>query len=141
MSTYGSRRDRVLENDPHWERLMLKVQSAPTKPRSTEVVSAQPAEEVARLRKADPVNYLLPTGLKWLKSVPEEARPIALATRYARIVNILAQQWNDPPACGAYFDALLVDRRGNRQGFPPAVQTDIRILFEYFIRSSDGPSG
>ena len=114
---------------------MLKVLSAPTKPRSAQVVSPQPVEEVARLRKADPVNYLLPTSLKWLKSLPEDARPVALATRYARIANILAQQWNDPPACGAYFDSLLVDRRGNRQGFPPAVQADIRILLDYFIRS------
>ncbi len=135
MSTYGSRRDRVLDNDPHWERLLLKGLSAPTKPRSAPVVSPQPVEELARLRKADPANYLLPTSLKWLKTLPDEARPVSLATRYARIVNTLAQQWNDPPACGAYFAALLVDRRGNRQGFPPAVQTDLRILLEYFIRS------
>ena len=135
MSNYGSRRDRVSDNDPHWERLMLKVRSSPTRPRSAQVVSPQPAEELARLRKADPVNYLLPTSLNWLRSLPEEARPVALATRYPRIVNTFAQQWSDPPACGAYFDALLVDRRGNRQGFPPAVQGDIRVLLEYFIRS------
>ena len=134
MSTYGSRRDRILDEDP-WERLMLKARSALTKPRSSSVASPQPAGEFARLRKADPINYLLPTSLIWLKSLPEEARPIALATRYARIVNTLAQHWNDHPACGAYFDALLVDRRGNRQGFPPAVLADIRILLEYFIRS------
>ena len=135
MSTYGPRHDRVSDNDPHWERLMLMVRSARAKPRSAQVVSPQPAEEFARLRKADPANYLFPTSLKWLKSLPEEARPVALATRYARIVNNLAHQWNDHDACGAYFDALLVDRRGNRQGFPPAVQADIRILLEYFIRS------
>ena len=135
MATYGSRRDRDLDNDPHWERLMLKMLSGPTKPRSAQVVSPKPAEEFARLRRADPVNYLLPTSLKWLRSLPEEARPVALATRYARIVNTLAQQWNDHPACSAYFAALLVDRRGNRQGFPPAVQADIRILLEYFLRS------
>ena len=62
---------------------MLKVLSAPTKPRSAQVVSPQPVEEVARLRKADPVNYLLPTSLKWLKSLPEDARPVALATNIA----------------------------------------------------------
>jgi len=59
MSTYGPRRDRVSDNDPHWERLMLKVLSAPTKPRSAQVVSPQPVEEVARLRKADPVKLSL----------------------------------------------------------------------------------
>jgi len=134
MSRYGSRHDRVLDDDPHWERLMLKGLSAPTKPLS-QGANPPPAENLARLRRADPANYLLPTSLKWLRSLPEDARPVALATRYARIVNNFAHQWNDHAACGAYFDALLVDRRGGRQGFPPAVQADIRILFEYFLRS------
>jgi hypothetical protein len=142
MSGYGSRRDRVLDDDPHWERLMIQGLSTPTKPRPAQVVSPEPAENFARLRKAKPANFLLPASVKWLKSVPEEARPVALATRYARIVNNLAQEWNDPAACGAYFDALLVDRRGSRQGFPAAVQGDIRILLDYFLRSRiDTPSG
>jgi len=135
MSFYGSRRDRSLDDDPHWEQLMLKGIGRPRPPESAHVNEPQPAPDVARLRKANPVNYLLPTSLNWLKSVPEEARPVALATRYARVVNSLAQQWNDRAACDAYLDALLVDRRGNRQGFPTVVQADIRILREYFLRS------
>ena len=142
MSFYGSRRDRSLDNDPHWERLMLKGSASPgsgvsTPPQShsAQEVKPQSAQEVARLRKANPVNSLLPSSLKWLKSVPEQARPVALATRYARIVNVLVQHWSDPDACGAYFDALLIDRRGNRQGFPAAVKSDIQILREYFLHS------
>ena len=151
MAMYGSRRDRSLDDDPNWERLMLKGIDPPRPPRPAHVTEPQPAhfngpqpahfngpepaQDVARLRKASPVNSLLPTSLKWLKSVPEQARPVALATRYARIVNALAHQWNDDEACRAYFDGLLVDRRGNRQGFPAAVQADIRILQEYFLHS------
>ena len=135
MSLYGSRHDRSLDNDPHWERLMLKGVGVPRPPQPAQVNEPQPAQDVTRLRKADPANRLLPVSLRWLSSVPDKARPQALATRYARIVNLLAQHWNDPDACAAYFDALLVDHRGNRQGFPAVVQADIRILQEYFQHS------
>jgi hypothetical protein len=135
MSIYGSRRDRVLDDDEPWERLMLKGIAPPKPPQSARVNEPPSPEDVARMRKANPANTLLPLSLKWLKSVPEEARPVALATRYARVVNVLARQWNDPAACVKYFDDLLVDHRGNRQGFPVAVQTDIRILHEYFLHS------
>jgi hypothetical protein len=138
MSFYGSRRNRSLDNDLQWERLMLKAVRTPPPPRSQsvqEIKLLQLGSDFAHLRKANPVNNLLPSSLKWLKSVPEQARPVALATRYARIVNVLAQHWNDPSACSAYFDDLLIDRRGNRQGFPTAVASDIRVLREYFLHS------
>ena len=138
MSFYGSRRDRSLDNDPRWERLMLKAVRIPPPQRpsqSTQEIEPPSAQEYAHARKANPANGLLPSSLKWLRSLPEQARPVTLATRYARIVNILAQNWQDPSACAAYFDDLLIDRRGNRQGFPVAVNSDIRILREYFVYS------
>ena len=133
MSIYGSRRVPVYD-DPHWQRLLVEGAGAQSKP-PAQAVGSQPAEDFARLRKADPVNHLLPTSRKWLESLLNEARPVALASSYARIINNFAHQWNDPAACGAYFEALLVDRRGGRQGFPPAIQADIRKLLEYFLRS------
>ena len=91
---------------------------------------------MAGLRKADPVNYLLPVSKRWLDSLPREVRPLSLATKYARIVNLLAQHWNDHDACATFFGHLLFDRRGNRQGFPVAVKSDIRLLQEYFLHST-----
>jgi hypothetical protein len=134
MSTYGSRRDRSLDNDPHWERLMLKAASAPPVPRHVPSAATQDVQDYAKLRKAAPVNKLLPATVDWIRSVPGEVRPVALASRFARIVNLIAQHWNDPDACAAYFDTLLVDRRGNRQGFPAAVTSDLRLLQTYFMR-------
>ena len=134
MSRYGSRHDRVLDDDPHWERLMLKGVSALTKP-TAQPTTPQPAEDFARLRRVNPADFLLPASRKWLQSLPEEVRPVALATSYARIVNNFAHQWNDPLACGAYFDTLLVDRRGGRKGFPRPILADLQTLHEYFVRA------
>jgi hypothetical protein len=135
MSSYGIRRDRLLDNDPHWERLMQKAVSAPRQPQPVHDTTPQPAQNVAGMRKADPVNYLLPASKRWLTSLPSEVQPLALATQYPRIVNLLAQHWDDREACVAFFRHLLLDHRGNRQGFPVAVESDIRTLQEYFLHS------
>ncbi len=136
MSLHGLRRDRLLDNDPQWEHLMQKAVSASRQPQRLQDTTPEPAQNVAALRKADPVNYLLPASNRWLTSLPREVRPLALATKYPRIVNLLAQHWNDHDACAAFFGHLLFDRRGDRQGFPVAVKSDIRILHEYFLHST-----
>jgi len=136
MSVYNLRRDRLLDDDPQWERLMQKAIEAPRQPQPVHHAAPQPEQNVAGRRKADPANYLLPASNHWLKSLPQEVRPLALATQYPRIVNLLAQHWNDHDACAAFFGHLLFDRRGDRQGFPVAVKSDIRILQVYFLYST-----
>jgi hypothetical protein len=91
-----------------------------------------PAPYLARLRKATPVEYVLPASRAWLEGLPAQVRPVALATKYARIVNLLAQQWGDFNACDAYFDELLKGRRGKRAGFPADVHREIRTLRDHF---------
>ena len=66
----------------------------------------------------------MPLSVKWLKGLPREVRPLALATKYARIINLLAQHWNDHDACCAYLRTFLADRRGGRRGFRPEVRSD-----------------
>ncbi|MEO8304782.1 MAG: hypothetical protein ABI724_11740 [Betaproteobacteria bacterium] len=96
--------------------------------------NAPPAPYVSRLRKAIPVEYVLPASQTWLEGLPPQVRPVALAAKYARIVNLLAQQWDDYNACSAYFDELLKGRRGKRAGFPADVHGEIRTLREHFQR-------
>jgi hypothetical protein len=62
-------------------------------------------------------------------------RPVALAEQYARIANLLAQQWNDDRACRAYFDDLLMGRRATRRGFPVNVRRELWLLREYYQRT------
>jgi hypothetical protein len=133
MPIYGLRRDRLLDDDPQWERLMQKAVSATREPQPVHDTTPQPVQDVADLRKANPVDYLLPASNRWLKSLPPEVQPLALATEYPRIVNLLAQHWDDREACVAFFSHLLLDHRGKRQGFPVAVKSDIRMLQEYFL--------
>ena len=124
MSIYGSRRDHSLD-DRAWERALLKGQTP----------QAEPTAECdwARLRKAAPYDRLLPASRAWLNSLPSASRPILLAVQYPRIVNLLAQQWNDTAACRAYLDDLLVGRRPDRGGFSADVRKDIWDLREYFV--------
>jgi hypothetical protein len=89
------------------------------------------------VRKARPVNYLLPASMKWLTSLPKEIRPWALARQFPRIANFLALEWEQPESCAAWFDNLLVDqRRDKRKGFPADVHREVRALQGYFHRQS-----
>lgn len=90
------------------------------------------SQDWSQHRKVTPVDRLLPIGARWLGELPADIRPHALATQYPRVANLVALQWNDHCACPAYFDELLVDRRGGRQGFREAVQRDLLKLREHW---------
>ena len=79
-------------------------------------------------RKSRPVDRMLPIAARWNESLPSAVKPHELIARYPRIANLLALQWNDASARAAYFDELLVDNRGGRQGFPPPVLTELLRL-------------
>ena len=94
--------------------------------------------DLVRLRKAKPIDHLLPQCIKWLRSLPEQVRPIALADQYPRIANVLALDWNKPAACRQYFNELLLDhRRGNRRGFPLDVHRELEALRDYYQSLTD----
>jgi len=93
------------------------------------------AQTMAWLRKARPVEYMLPATVHWFEALPPEVRPVQLAAQYGRIANLLAQQWNDDNACRAYFDELLTGRRGKRRGFPVNVRREIWTLREHYQRT------
>ena len=100
--------------------------------------ASPPAQNLAHLRKARPVEYMLPATVKWFEALPPAVRPVSLAAQYARIANLLAQHWNDDKACRAYFDELLTGRRGKRRGFPAHVRREIWALREHYLRITTG---
>jgi len=103
---------------------------------------AEPSQSIACLRKARPIEYMLPATIQWIEALPPEIRPVTLAQQYARIANLLAHQWNDDKACRAYFDDLLAGRRAKRRGFPVSVRRELWVLRKYYHRirlTSDGP--
>ena len=80
---------------------------------------------------------LLPRTNNWIRSLPEQVRPHALAARFARIANFICAVWDDPPACLQYLEELLVDRRGGRKGFPIGVLRELNNLRAYYVTMHD----
>jgi hypothetical protein len=67
-------------------------------------------------------------AVEWLARLPEDFRPAALAERFPRIVNRLAQLWRDPGLTEHLLDDLVAPRRPGRQGFPADVTVDLQSL-------------
>ena len=82
-------------------------------------------------RRARPINQALPATSKWFESLPPEIQPSALMRDFPRIANQIARVWNDAAGLEAYLDALLVDRRGGRRGFPGDVHHELLSLRDY----------
>ena len=86
-----------------------------------------PAADWESRRKTEPTNGLLKPTFAWASTLPIEVQPRSLLYKFPRIANLLAAMWPDPNSFRRYIDDLLVDKRGNRQGFPVDV---LRELFE-----------
>lgn len=95
------------------------------------------APDPACSRRAQPANFLLPVAKRWMLTLPPSVRPKALAERYPRLVNRFAAAWQDEPSLNLVFSDLLIDRRGNRQGFPPAVKADLHRLWRHWQRERE----
>lgn len=74
-------------------------------------------------------------ALKWLASLPPEARPLEVCRAYPRIGNQLAALGGNPAALSAYLGDLLIDTRGGRQGFPGGIALELSQLQEHLLRT------
>jgi hypothetical protein len=54
----------------------------------------------------------------------------ALPAAYPHILNKLADLWSTPADVERYLEELLLTARAGRQGFPPAVVTELTLLRE-----------
>jgi hypothetical protein len=86
----------------------------------------------ARMRKVQPAAKVLPATCAWAARLPRHVRPIELLRQYPRVANTLAASWTEPRAFRACLYELLVDRRGNRRGFPERVLAELLALRAYF---------
>lgn len=65
----------------------------------------------------------------WLRSIPNGQHPKQLCRHYPRIANRIATRWTDVQATDKLLMDLMIDRRGNRMGFPPRVRQEIERLY------------
>ena len=75
---------------------------------------------------------LSPDTAQWLASLSPELAPRQTARSFPHVVNSIASLWKSPRRLDGYFEDLLVDHRGNRQGFPFAVAHEIARLREHY---------
>src|SRR5580765_8682825 len=71
-------------------------------------------------------------GQALLAYIEESARPKELAAAYPRIVNHMAKLWKMPREMERYFEELLTDTRGKRQGFPLNILMELTTLHDYY---------
>lgn len=92
-------------------------------------LAAAPAlDNGARQRRAASSVQLTLTSGRWMAELPRELVPRQLAMRHPRIVNELCQRWSSPGSAAAYLDSLIIDDRGNRQGFGQAILAELVAL-------------
>lgn len=84
------------------------------------------------MRRQAPPAELSADAMRWLQEIPQRLRPKQTAQRYPHVVNRLAAAWSSPPACRAYFDDLLLDQRGGRQGFPWDIANELSSLRDHY---------
>ena len=89
-------------------------------------------EDLSKRRASEPANGLLRPTVNWASRLRLDARPNALLGKFPRIANLLAVLWADPNSLRRYIDDLLVDKRGNRQGFPLDILRELFALRDYF---------
>ena len=75
----------------------------------------------------------------WLDRLPPDARATQLAMAYPRIAERLALLDEDARLVGRYLDGLVIDERGDRNGFPVDVAGELlRLRVHYAER--EGPA-
>jgi len=65
--------------------------------------------------------------------------PARLAQQHPRIVDRIVELWRQAGALEDYLDDLLIDRRGNRQGFPAEMLMEILNLKNYCMSLKHQP--
>lgn len=107
----------------------FKASTKPAPPPRRAAPRARPvsAADAAALRSPPSQSdlRLSEAAVGWCAALPPAERPQALCERYPRIANRLALVWPDAELTDRYFDGLIIDRRGGRQGFPPDVMADL----------------
>jgi hypothetical protein len=112
--------------------LEFKTVSVEEARRALEGEPAKPsASKLTDNRTQTPKEPLLDVTRAWLASLPQDVRPMELARQFPRIANRLRHLWKQVAMCEEYLDALLVDRRGTRKGFPPKIAQELEALREY----------
>lgn len=103
---------------------MFKRHAATVTPAAPELLQPAGPASVAPVPVADVQT--------WLEKLPEKVRAPLLAAAYPRIAERLALFDGDPAFAVRYLDQMMVDQRGDRQGFPVEVGRELLRLRTHY---------
>lgn len=92
----------------------------------------EPAQFPRKVMPVTVTNLQLSTRA-WVAALPDHLRPKLLPVTFPRIANRIAECWDNPKEASKYFDELLFDERGGRQGFPMAISLELAVLKENVV--------
>ena len=90
-------------------------------------IAARPVPQATLSRSPELTNG----AVRLLDSVAHKCAMRESAAHFPRVLNRLAEVWNDPSRAELCFEELLLDSRHTRAGFPPAVLSEIMTLRLY----------
>ena len=93
---------------------------------------------IARRQSGQEAKSLTPEAEAFYRSMPPSDYPAKLIAAFPRIANQISVYHGNKVVLGRYFETLLVDERGGRQGFPFGVLVDIQNLYDKFVGIPDG---
>jgi hypothetical protein len=96
-----------------------------------------PRWETRRAALTDGDRVLLSATHLWLRRIPGRFQPKQLCRHYPRIANAIARHWDDQVLGDRLLTDLLVDRRGNRAGFPPRIVDELQMLRRLRVHARD----
>jgi hypothetical protein len=70
-----------------------------------------------------------------VKALPKPMRPMQTCMDFPHIMNLIAASWHEPKAFVKTLEELLMDDRGDRQGFPFPIIVELTELREYYFTS------
>jgi hypothetical protein len=82
---------------------------------------------------AEAASKLTPEAETYFKNLPADEYPAMLIEAYPRIANQIVALRNNKPDLAKYFESLLADERGNRQGFAFRILVEIQTLFDVMV--------
>jgi hypothetical protein len=81
---------------------------------------------------------LSPEADDFFRTLPGDEYPQALVDGYPRIANTIVELRYDRAKLESYFQSLLNDVRGGRQGFPFSVLMNLQSLRDVMLGSESG---
>jgi hypothetical protein len=93
---------------------------------------AEANEQQALARLPECARQLSPDAQRILAHLPPGVALVRSCTRYPQAVEKLLKHWRHPAEFRAALDAMVMDSRGGRQGFPFDIVSEFSALREYY---------